>query len=159
MIESPEPSPVHLSVNGVRREVTADPDTPLLYILRNDLGLKGTMFGCGNGLCGACFVLIDDNATASCDTPLWVVTGKEVVTIEGLADGEGLSKLQQSFVDQQAGQCGYCIPGILINATALAKQKPEASREEVLAALDRNLCRCGSHPRIIEAVMKVMGAA
>lgn len=144
-----------LNVNGGDVQVAADPDTPLLYVLRNDLGLKGTLFGCGSGLCGACFVLIDDHATASCDTPLWAATGKRVITVEGLAP-DGISDLQQAFIDEQAGQCGYCIAGILVSATAAVRRNPKASRQEILVALDRNLCRCGSHTRILDAVLRVV---
>ncbi|MEX0667402.1 MAG: (2Fe-2S)-binding protein [Acidimicrobiia bacterium] len=142
-----------LTVNGVLRHVGAGPDTPLLYALRNDLGLRGTMFGCGTGSCGACLVLIDDHATPACDTPLWAAAGKAVTTIEGLAV-EGLSPVQQAFVDEQAGQCGYCIAGIIISATALLRANPDPSEQEVREALDRNLCRCGSHTRIVSAVLK-----
>ena len=144
---------IPLKVNGVIHQVDAGPDTPLLYVLRNDLGLRGTMFGCGTGSCGACLVLIDDEATPACDTPLWVAEGKPVTTIEGLAVN-GLSPVQQAFVDEQAGQCGYCIAGIIIGATALLHANPAPSDREVREALDRNLCRCGSHTRIVTAVLK-----
>ena len=144
---------IPLKVNGVLHHVDAAPDTPLLYALRNDLGLRGTMFGCGTGSCGACLVLIDDHATPACDTPLWAAEGKAVTTIEGLA-ADGLSRVQQAFVDEQAGQCGYCIAGIIIGVTALLHGNPDPSERQVREALDRNLCRCGSHTRIVSAVLK-----
>src|SRR5688572_8107378 len=121
---------IPLKVNGVLHHVDAGPDTPLLYALRNDLGLRGTMFGCGTGSCGACLVLIDDNAAPACDTPLWAAEGKAVTTIEGLAI-DGLSPVQQAFVDQQAGQCSYCIAGIIIGATALLRGNPDPSERQV----------------------------
>jgi len=141
-----------LRVNGRDREVRAEPDTPLLYILRNDLKLKGTRFGCGEGQCGACRVLLDGNAVASCDTPLWSVPGHEVTTIEGIG-GEGrLHPIQQAFIDEQAVQCGYCIDGIIVSAVALLRRNPDPSDEEIAAALERNLCRCGTHVRILRAI-------
>ena len=146
--------PVRLSVNGVERAIAADPDTPLLYALRNDLGLKGTRFGCGSGQCGACFVLIDGHATPACDTPLWLAAGKEITTIEGLGKGGKLHPLQQAFLAEQAAQCGYCTSGILISAAALLARNPRPTEGEVRAALDRNLCRCGSHNRMVRAVLR-----
>lgn len=150
--------PVTLEVNGLARSIEADPDTPLLYALRNDLSLPGTRFGCGSGDCGACFVLIDGHPTPSCDTPLWSAAGKSVVTIEGLAAQAGtpgeLHPLQQALIDEQAAQCGYCSSGILISAAVLLAANPAPTREEICAALDRNLCRCGTHNRIIRAVQR-----
>ncbi|TMG76321.1 MAG: (2Fe-2S)-binding protein [Betaproteobacteria bacterium] len=143
-----------LSVNGVPAEVEADSDTPLLYALRNDLGLKGTRFGCGSGQCGACFVLIDGHAAPSCDTPLWSAAGKRITTVEGLGKGGSLHPLQQAFLAEQAAQCGYCISGILISAAALLAMNPRPTESEVRAALDRNLCRCGSHNRMVRAVLR-----
>ena len=126
--------------------------TPLLYILRNDLKLKGTRFGCGEAQCGACNVLLDGNAVPSCDTPLWSVPGHEVTTIEGIGDESGLHPLQQAFIDEQAIQCGYCIDGIIISAVALLQRERDPSDTQIAAALDRNLCRCGTHVRILRAI-------
>ena len=148
-------SQVSFLVNGEQHQVALDPETALLYVLRNDLGLEGTMFGCGVGLCGSCFVLIDDFPTPACDTPLWSVEGKSVTTIEGLAH-DGLNEVQRAFITEQAGQCGYCLSGIIVSATALLRQNPEASEEDVRKALDRNLCRCGSQTRIISAVLRAI---
>ncbi|HEX4798390.1 MAG TPA: (2Fe-2S)-binding protein [Burkholderiales bacterium] len=146
--------PVRLSVNGVERAVAADPDTPLLYALRNDLGLKGTRFGCGSGQCGACFVLIEGHTVPACDTPLWSAAGKRITTVEGLGKGGKLHPLQQAFLAEQAAQCGYCTSGILISAAALLATNPRPTESEVRAALDRNLCRCGSHNRMVRAVLR-----
>ena len=147
-----------LSVNGVEHEVNAARDTPLLYVLRNDLQLKGTRFGCGTGQCGACFVLIDGHPTPACDTPLWSAEGRRITTIEGLgAEGE-LHPLQQAFIDEQAAQCGYCTSGILISAGALLEKNPHPTDAEVRAALDRNLCRCGTHNRMVRAVLRAAKA-
>jgi len=143
-----------LTVNGVPAEVEAGADTPLLYALRNDLGLKGTRFGCGSGQCGACFVLIEGHAAPACDTPLWSAAGKEITTVEGLGKGGSLHPLQQAFLAEQAAQCGYCTSGILISAAALLAMNPRPTESEVRAALDRNLCRCGSHNRIVRAVLR-----
>ena len=143
-----------LRVNGRDCEVRAEPNTPLLYILRNDLKLKGTRFGCGEGQCGACNVLLDGNPVQSCDTPLWSVPGHEITTIEGIGgtgDG-GLHPVQQAFVDEQAIQCGYCIDGIIISAVALLRREKNPSDAQIAAALDRNLCRCGTHVRIFRAI-------
>ncbi len=141
-----------LKVNGATREVEADGKTPLLYILRNDLKLKGTRFGCGAGQCGACTVLFDGNAVQSCDTPLWSAVGHEITTIEGLGTAEKPHALQQAFIDLQAAQCGYCINGIIMSAAALLKHKASPTDEDIVAALDRNLCRCGTHTRILRAI-------
>ena len=141
-----------LRVNGRDCEVRADPNTPLLYILRNDLKLKGTRFGCGEAQCGACNVLLDGNAVPSCDTPLWSVPGHEVTTIEGIGGESGLHPLQQAFIDEQAIQCGYCIDGIIISAVALLQRERDPSDTQIAAALDRNLCRCGTHVRILRAI-------
>ena len=139
-------------VNGVEREVRAEPATPLLYILRNDLGLKGTRFGCGEGHCGACTVLVDGKPLQSCDTPLWSAAGQEVTTVEGLAKDGTPHPVQQAFIAEQAAQCGYCINGIMMSAAALLERNPDPSEAEIAAALDRNLCRCGTHVRILRAV-------
>ena len=146
--------PVRLSVNGVERALAADPDTPLLYALRNDLGLKGTRFGCGSGQCGACFVLIDGHAVPSCDTPLWSAAGKKITTVEGLGEDGNPHPLQRAFLAEQAAQCGYCASGILVRAAMLLSANPRPTEAEVRAALDRNLCRCGSHNRMVRAVLR-----
>ncbi len=149
--EAPAASAV--TVNGRTRQVRAEPDTPLLYVLRNHLGLTGTRFGCGLGVCGACLVLVDDHPAYSCDTPLWAVDGKEVTTIEGLgADGEP-HPVARSIVTHQAAQCGYCMSGIVVRAARLLAEDPEPSDADVRAALDDNLCRCGSHNRVVRAVL------
>ena len=141
-----------LRVNETVRGVSADPDTPLLYILRNDLQLKGTRFGCGTGECGTCTVLIDGRAEPSCILPLSAVDGRSITTIEGLGDGPRLDPLQRSFLAEQAGQCGYCLSGIVMSAKALLDRNPSPSRGDIVAALDKHLCRCGAHQRILRAV-------
>ena len=142
---------VDVVVNGRTERLDLDPETPLLYALRNDLGLLGTRFGCGSGSCGACMVLVDGQPTPSCDLPLWSVADKEVVTVEGLDDPHGL---QTAFVEEQAAQCGYCVSGILVNAAALLERDPQPTEEAVRAQLDRNLCRCGIHNRVVRAVLR-----
>ena len=146
------PETFSLRVNGRPVEVRAERDTPLLYILRNDLKLKGTRFGCGEGQCGACTVLFDGNAVQSCDTPLWSAVDHEITTIEGIGGGDRLHPVQQAFVEQQAIQCGYCIDGIIMAAVALLAKNTNPSDEEIAQALSRNLCRCGTHVRIFRAV-------
>jgi nicotinate dehydrogenase subunit A len=141
-------------VNGVEHTVEADGKTPLLDVLRNTLGLKGTRFGCGAEQCGACFVLIDGRAVASCNTPLWAVEGKSVTTVEGLGRPEAPHALQRAFIAEQAAQCGYCTSGMLISAAALLERTPRPSEAEVRQALDRNLCRCGSYNRVVRAVLR-----
>jgi len=141
---------VRLSVNGIERVIAATPETPLLYALRNDLGLKGTRFGCGSGQCGSCFVLIEGHATPACDTPLWAAAGKAVTTVEGL----NRHPLQQAFIDEQAAQCGFCTSGIIVSAAALLGKNRKPTESEVRLALDRNLCRCGSHNRMVRAVLR-----
>lgn len=145
---------IRLDVNGTEHEVDAAPDTPLLYVLRNDLGLKAARFGCGTGQCGACFVLLDGRAVASCDTPLWAAVGKKIVTLEGLGSAERPHPLQCAVIDEQAAQCGYCLSGVLISAAALLATNAAPAESDVRAALDRNLCRCGSHNRIVRAVLR-----
>ena len=147
-----------LRVNGIEREVRAEPATPLLYILRNDLGLKGTRFGCGEGHCGACTVLVDGKPLQSCDTPLWSAAGHEITTVEGLSQGGALHPLQQAFIAEQAAQCGYCINGIVMSAAALLERNPDPNEAEIVAALERNLCRCGTHVRILRAIARAAAA-
>lgn len=143
-----------LNVNGRRHEVEADDDTPLLYVLRNHLGLKGTRFGCGVGLCGACFVLADGRPVYSCDTPLWSVADKSIRTVEGLGDDGRPHPVARAIVAGQAAQCGYCMSGIVVAAAALLADNPDPTEDEVRAALDANLCRCGSHNRVVAAVLR-----
>ena len=151
--ETPVP-PVTFTVNGSATTVTADADTPLLHVLRTELGLAGPRFGCGVGLCGACFVLLDGKAAPACDTPLWSVEGKTVVTVEGLADGDQLHPVQQAFLDQQAAQCAFCVSGVLVSAAGLMAENPAPTEAEVVEALDRNLCRCGIQRRMVAAVLR-----
>jgi nicotinate dehydrogenase subunit A len=143
-----------LEVNGQRRSVSAGPDTPLLYVLRNDLGLVGSRFGCGTGQCGACFVIVEGKAVPSCDTPLWSVESKSVTTVEGLAKGGELHPVQKALLAEQAAQCGYCISGIAVAAAAFLSNNQNPSEEQVREALDRNLCRCGAHNRVVRAVLR-----
>src|ERR1700741_220841 len=140
------------TVNGGAVSVTADGDTPLLDILRNHLGLVGTKFGCGQEQCGCCMVLVDGRREKSCGKDLSTVAGKAITTIEGLGTPDRPHPLQQAFLDEQAGQCGYCLSGILISAKALLDHNPPPTRPETAAALDDNICRCGSHVRILRAV-------
>jgi nicotinate dehydrogenase subunit A len=145
---------IQFRLNGVETTVDADPDRSLLSILRGPLGMTGPHFGCGANECGACNVMVGDRALAACDTPLWSVADKDVTTIEGLGSAENPHPLQRAFIGEQALQCGYCIPGILMSAAALLKQNPRPTADNVKAALDRNLCRCGSHNRIVRAVLR-----
>lgn len=143
---------ISLSVNGTGVSVTADGDTPLLDVLRNHLGLVGTKFGCGEEQCGSCMVLVDGAPEKSCGKALSTVVGKAIITIEGIGSPEHPHPLQQAFLDEQAGQCGYCLAGILVSAKALLDRNPSPTRSEIAAALDDNICRCGSHTRILRAV-------
>ncbi|HLJ00299.1 MAG TPA: (2Fe-2S)-binding protein [Bradyrhizobium sp.] len=145
---------ISFRLNGVSTDIDADPDTPLLSALRGELGMTASHFGCGAGECGACHVLLDDHAITSCDTPLWAVAGKGVTTLEGLGHAQAPHPLQQAFIAEQALQCGYCVSGILISAAALLKRNPNPTASDVKAALDRNLCRCGSHHRMVRAVLR-----
>lgn len=145
---------VQCTLNGAVRQFAGDHDRPLLYALREDCGLTATHFGCGLNQCGACHVLVDGRAIASCDTPLWAVDGKSVVTVEGLGTPGNPHPLQQALIDEQAAQCGYCLSGIMISAAALLQTNSSPSEADVRAALDGNLCRCGAHNRIVRAVLK-----
>jgi nicotinate dehydrogenase subunit A len=145
---------ITLNVNGIARTLQADPAMPLLGALRAMLGLTATHYGCGANQCGACHVLIDAHAVAACDTPLWAAVGKDITTAEGLGTPERPHALQLAFIAEQAAQCGYCTSGILISAAALLQRRPDPSEAEVRAALDRNLCRCGAHNRIVRAVLR-----
>lgn len=145
---------VGLTVNGEVVELALPGDHTLLNALRSTLGLTGSRFGCGTGSCGACMVLVEGMAQPSCTLPLWAVTGKAVVTVEGLGTPDQPHPLQTAFLDHQAGQCGYCLAGILVAAAGLLRHTPRPSEAAVRAALDRNLCRCGAHNRIVRAVMQ-----
>ena len=147
-----------VTVNGRERHVKVEPDTPLLYVLRNDLDLKGPRFGCGLGQCGACTVIIDGKAIRSCITPLSTVGSKKVTTLEGLGSTQRPHRIQQAFIDAQAAQCGYCINGMIMTAKAFLDQNPRPSEDAVRHALAGNLCRCGTHTRIIQAVMRASQA-
>jgi nicotinate dehydrogenase subunit A len=143
-----------LDVNGARTSVAVNGDTPLLYVLRNDLGLVGSRFGCGSGQCGACFVLIDGRAMASCDLPVSFAVGKKITTVEGLGTNGELHPVQKALIAEQAAQCGYCMSGIAVAAAALLAVNKKPSEKQVREALDKNLCRCGSHNRVVKAVMR-----
>jgi nicotinate dehydrogenase subunit A len=145
---------VTLNVNGARHQVDADPATPLLYVLRNDLKLNGAKFGCGLGQCGSCMVMVDDEAVLSCVTPIMLLDGRDVTTVEGLGTREAPGPLQTAFIEAQAAQCGYCIPGMMMSAQALLQKNPAPSDEEIRNALRTNLCRCGTHMRILAAIRR-----
>jgi len=148
---------IEFRLNGKATRLDTEPDRPLLWVLRGDLELTGTKYGCGEGLCGACTVLIDGQAVRACLQSVRDVAGKAVTTIEGLAVGETLHPIQQAFVDHDALQCGYCTPGMIMTAAGLLAGNPGASDAEIVAGLDNNLCRCGAHRRILEAVRSVAG--
>jgi nicotinate dehydrogenase subunit A len=145
---------IRFRLNGVETNIDADPDMSLLTVLRGQLGMTGSHFGCGAGECGACNVIVGDHAVTACDTPLWSVADKDVTTIEGLGNAQKPHPLQRAFIAEQALQCGYCVSGILMSAAALLKQNPNPTDSDVRAALDRNLCRCGSHNRMVRAVLR-----
>jgi len=145
---------IQFRLNGVETDIDADPDTSLLSILRGQLGMTGPHFGCGAGECGACNVIVGDRAVTACDTPLWSIAGKDVTTIEGLGSAQDPHPLQRAFIAEQALQCGYCVSGILMSAAALLMRNPNPTDTDVRAALDRNLCRCGSHNRMVRAVLR-----
>jgi aerobic-type carbon monoxide dehydrogenase small subunit (CoxS/CutS family) len=141
-----------LTVNGKPHRIDADPSTPLLVALRDELNLTGAKYGCGEGQCGACTVLLDGRAVRSCITPVRTAAGKSVTTIEGLSSGEQLHPVQQAFLDRDALQCGYCTPGMIMSAVALLKQTPNPAEPAIKQGLQRNICRCGTYPRIVAAV-------
>jgi nicotinate dehydrogenase subunit A len=149
---------INLKVNGVPRSVTAEPDTPLLYVLRNDFELNGAKYGCGLSQCGACIVLIDGQAVRSCVTPISVLEESEITTIEGLGTIDKPHVLQQAFIEEQAAQCGYCTNGMIMSAKELLDRNPRPSEPDVRGALASNLCRCGTHNRIIRAVLRAAQA-
>jgi nicotinate dehydrogenase subunit A len=148
---------IPLKVNGKAQVVEAEPDMPLLYALRNDLKLNGPKFGCGLAQCGACTVIMDGNAIRSCVTPMSAVQNKSVTTLEGLGSTKKMHKIQQAFVDEQAAQCGYCINGMIMSSKALLDKNPKPTDSQIREALARNLCRCGTHIRILRAVKRASG--
>ena len=141
---------ISFRLNGTPVDLDVDPDTPLLYVLRNDLGLMGARFGCGLGLCGACFVSVDGTSVPACDTPVWSMAGKTVVTVEGLSP----HPLQEALLTRQAAQCGYCVTGIIMTAATLLERNPHPNEQMVADALDRHLCRCGAQHRMIRAIVE-----
>ncbi len=143
---------ISFTLNGEPTTATLDDERMLLWVLRYDLGLTGTKFGCGENICGACTVVVEGEPVRSCSTSMKEVAGKKVITIEGLGDGGKLHPLQQAFLDRHAFQCGYCTPGMLMSAYALLQKKPRPTRQEILDSMDDNLCRCGSHTRIVAAI-------
>lgn len=147
---------VEIRVNGSPRQVQADPNTPLLYLLRNDLECKGTRFGCGTGNCGACTVILDGHAVQSCTTPLWSVENHQVTTVENLAQDAVGVLVREAFLQEQAAQCGYCINGIMMSVTALLNRTSQPRQYEIVAALNQHLCRCGTHVRILRAVQRAI---
>ena len=150
---------VSLTVNGATRSVPAEPDTPLLYVLRNDFELNGAKFGCGLSQCGACTVLVNGQAVRSCVTPIDSLAGAQITTLEGLGTLEKPHALQRAFIAEQAAQCGYCIPGMVMSAVALLDRQQHPTRDEAKRALAGNLCRCGTHHRILNAVVRAGGKA
>ena len=151
--------PLLLSVNGAEHSVDAPPDSKLLYVLRDTLGLTGTKYGCGEGMCGACTVLLDGKPARSCQAPLSVVVGKKITTIEGLEENGRLHPVQQAFVGAEAFQCAYCTSGMIMAAVGLLRKNPRPSDEEIINAMDGNICRCGTYPRIVEAVRQAASSA
>lgn len=147
-----------LRVNGTARSVRLEPSRSLLEVVREEWGLTGTKYGCGEGVCGACKLLVDGMAVRACLTPIGEVVGRSVTTVEGLAAGGQLTPVQQAFLDEDAFQCGYCTPGMIVAATALLAQNPRPSDEEILSAMQGNICRCGGYPRIRAAVRRAAGA-
>jgi len=148
---------VQFTLNGGKVAVSTDDDRMLLWVLRTDLALTGTKYGCGEGICGACAVVIDGEAHRSCRVPLKEIAGSSVVTIEGLATGGKLHPLQQAFIDHGAFQCGYCTSGMIMDAFALLRDDPHPSREKIIERMEHNLCRCGAHQRIVEAIAQAAG--
>jgi aerobic-type carbon monoxide dehydrogenase small subunit (CoxS/CutS family) len=143
---------IQFTINGTPQKITVEGSRALLWVLRTDLGLTGTKYGCGEGLCGACTVLVDDEAVRSCQTAVREIRGKRVVTIEGLAAGGKLHPVQEAFMEHDALQCGYCTPGMILQATAFLRRNPEPSTADIMDAMEHNLCRCGAHNRIVRAI-------
>jgi nicotinate dehydrogenase subunit A len=150
---------IRATVNGTERVIQCEPDAPLLDVLRADLGLSGPRFGCGVGLCGACFVLVGGRARSSCDFPAWAAEGQDITTVEGLLHDGTMHPVQQAVVDEQAAQCGYCTAGMIMSAVALLRANPAPDQAEIRSALDGNLCRCGSQQRIVRAVLRAAAQA
>ena len=144
--------PIAFTLNGVARTVTVDEERDLLWVLRDDFGMTGTKYGCGSMFCGACTVLLDGREIRSCVTPMKNVAGKKVVTVEGLAQGDKLTPVQEAFIEEVGFQCGYCTSGMVVAATALLSANPKPTREQIVQGLERHLCRCGAHQRIVAAV-------
>ena len=152
-------TPLMITVNGQAHDVTATPETPLLYVLRNEMELNAPKFGCGLSQCGACTVLVDGEAIRSCIYPVSDVAGKQVTTLEGLGTEDHLHHLQQAFIDEQAAQCGYCISGMIMTAEAFLRTTPSPDEAAIRQAMATNLCRCGTHVRIIRAIARAAGTA
>jgi aerobic-type carbon monoxide dehydrogenase small subunit (CoxS/CutS family) len=150
--------PISFTLNGSPRRLTVDETRMLLWVLRDDLGLTGTKFGCGESVCGACTVLVDDEAVRSCVTPVGEVDGKKVVTIEGLAQDDRLHPLQEAFVEHLGYQCGYCTPGMIMGAHALLLKNPKPTRAQIVEHMEAHLCRCGAHVRIFDAIESASAA-
>jgi aerobic-type carbon monoxide dehydrogenase small subunit (CoxS/CutS family) len=145
---------VRLTINGVPHDIASDPDTPLIYVLRDELKLKGTKLGCGLEQCGACAVLVEGKVVLSCVSPVDVFDGKKITTIEGIAESDVGKRVQQAFIEETAAQCGYCTSGLVVAATALLMENPDADRQTTARALSPHLCRCGSHPRVFKAIKR-----
>ena len=145
---------ITLTVNGAERTVTTDPERPLLDVLREDLGLTGAKYGCGEGRCGACYVLMDGERVPSCTTPVSLAGGKSIRTIEGLSEGDSLHPIQEAFLEAGAIQCGYCTSGMVISAAALLERNPNPTDEEIVAGMNANLCRCNGYTKILQAVRR-----
>jgi aerobic-type carbon monoxide dehydrogenase small subunit (CoxS/CutS family) len=148
---------IRFVLNGKKTEIQTDPTQTLLWVLRNDFELTGTKFGCGTGFCGSCTVIINNEAVRSCSLPIGDVSGKTVITIEGLAKNGKLHAVQQAFIDHDALQCGYCTPGMIMNAVALLMKNPKPTREQIVSGMEDNLCRCGAHVRILSAIESAAG--
>jgi len=151
-------APIEFTLNHHAQAVQAEPDTPLLYVLRNDFGLTAAKFGCGLGQCGACTVLVDDEAVFSCVTPLAMVDGRRITTLEGLGSAASPGPIQQAFIEEQAAQCGFCIPGMIMRTAALLRKDAHPDEAAIRKALHPNLCRCGTHMRILRAAVKAAKA-
>ena len=150
-------SGIQLEINGKRYSVNYPPDTPLLYVLRDELGLTGTKYGCGEGMCGACTVLIGGVARRSCQIPVQVAASKPIVTIEGLEKDGALHPVQQAFLDAGAFQCAYCTSGMIMSSVSLLQANPHPTTEQIVQSMQGNICRCGTHPRIVEAIQRAAG--
>ena len=150
---------ISFTLNGKPARTTVDDERMLLWVLRYDLGLTGTKFGCGEALCGACTVIVNKEAVRSCATPMKDVAGKQVLTIEGLSEGDRLNPIQEAFLKHLAYQCGYCTPGMIMNAYALLLKTPRPTRDQIIQSMEGNLCRCGAHVRVVDAIQEAAGAS